>query len=136
MIPRSNRPHGAPHSKECGALLICDDNPVKPTMSRLDQMLRFVEQDPDDSFARYAVALELRSQKRIDDAVAQLAELRRRDPGYVATYYQLGELLAQMQDLAGAEEAFRAGMEIARAAGDMHTRSELEAALDELGDLR
>ena len=105
-------------------------------MSRLDEMLRFLEQDPDDSFARYAVALELRSQGRLDDAVAQLGELRRRDAAYGATYYQLGEILAQRGDVDGAEEAFRAGMEVARAAGDLHTRSELEAALDDLDALR
>jgi tetratricopeptide (TPR) repeat protein len=110
---------------------------VFDTMStRLDEMLRFLEQDPNDSFARYAVALELRSQKRIDEAIEQLEELRRRDASYGATYYQLGELLAQRGDVDRAEEAYRAGMEVARAAGDLHTRSELEAALDELDALR
>jgi tetratricopeptide (TPR) repeat protein len=105
-------------------------------MSRLDEMLRFLEQDPNDSFARYAVALELRSQKRMAEAIAELEELRRRDASYGATYYQLGELLAESGEIDRAAEAFRAGIEVARAAGDHHTRSELEAALDELDDLR
>ncbi|MBC8145401.1 MAG: tetratricopeptide repeat protein [bacterium] len=105
-------------------------------MSRLDQMMGFLEKDPDDSFARYAVALELRSQKRFDDAIEQLGELRKRDPAYGATYYQLGELYAQTGAIDLAEEAFRTGMDVARAAGDTHTRSELEAALDELDSLR
>lgn len=103
-------------------------------MSRLDDMLGFLEQDPDDSFARYAVALELRSAGRIPEAIEQLEELRRRDPSYVATYYQLGEILAQSGSIDRADEAFRAGIEVARAVGDTHTRSELEAALDELLD--
>lgn len=105
-------------------------------MSRLDEMLRFLEQDSDDSFARYAVALELRSLKRPAEAVEQLEELRRRDASYLATYYQLGELLAQVGEFDRAEEAFRAGMAVAHAAGDSHTRSELEAALDELDSMR
>jgi tetratricopeptide (TPR) repeat protein len=105
-------------------------------MARLDEMLRFLEQDPDDSFSRYAVALELRSARRFDDAIAQLEELRRRDPSYCATYYQLGEMLALGGALDRAEEAYRAGIEVARVAGDLHTRSELEAALDELETMR
>lgn len=105
-------------------------------MSRLDEMMKFLEQDPTDSFARYAVALELRSQGRTADAIAQLEELRRRDPSYGATYYQLGELLAGAGEIDRAEETFRTGMEFARAAGDLHTRSELEAALNELDALR
>ena len=101
-------------------------------MARLDDMLAFVEKDPDDSFARYAVALELRSLKRIDEAVEQLVELRRREPSYGATYYQLGELYAMSDRIDDAREAFRAGVDVARAAGDRHTQSELEVALDDL----
>ena len=105
-------------------------------MSRLDEMLRFLEQDPDDTFARYAIALELKSQKQIPQAIMQLEELRRRHPSYVATYYQLGELFAQAGEYDKAEETYRAGIEVARAARDLHTLSELQSALDELDDLR
>lgn len=103
-------------------------------MSRLEEMMGFLERDPSDSFARYAVALELRSAKRIDEAIEQLVELRRRDPAYVATYYQLGELYAQQESMQMARESFNGGIDVARAAGDSHTQSELQLALDELDD--
>jgi|SRR5688572_28169876 len=105
-------------------------------MSRLDEMLRFLEHDPTDSFARYAVALELRAQRRMREAIEQLEELRRREPSYLATYYQLGEILALEGDLDRADEAYRTGIDVALSAGDHHTQSELEAALDELDALR
>ena len=45
-------------------------------MTRLEQMLAFLEQDPNDSFARYAVALEYASARDYSSAVEQLGELR------------------------------------------------------------
>ncbi len=104
--------------------------------SRLDQMLKFLEEDPNDSFSRYAVALEYNSRKEYDRAVEQLVELRRRDPDYVATYYQLGQIYVTLSRWDDAEEAYKVGMDVSRKVGDLHTRSELEAALDELDTLR
>ncbi len=105
-------------------------------MSRLETMLGFLEQDPNDSFTRYAVALEYISARNYQTAVEYLAELRRRDPAYTATYYQLGAALAALEQWDAAEEAYRAGIVVARASGDLHTASELDAALDELDTLR
>ena len=105
-------------------------------MSRLEQMLSFLEQDPNDSFSRYAVALELNSLRRRDEAIEMLRELRRRDPEYVATYYQLGQIHSTLEQFDEAEEEYREGMVIARKIRDTHTLGELEAALDELESLR
>lgn len=105
-------------------------------MSRLEQMLAFLEQDPNDSFSRYAVALEYMGIKDYPTARKYLTELRERDPGYVATYYQLGQVCTALEDWDGAEEAYTAGTTVARGAGDLHAVSELQAALDELETLR
>ncbi len=103
---------------------------------RLSQMLRFLEQDPNDSFARYAVALEYASRKQPEQAIATLVELRQRDPEYVALYYQLGGLYALAERLEDAEETYRTGITVAIGQNDRHTAAELEAALDELDALR
>ncbi|MCE7934852.1 MAG: hypothetical protein DYG96_09695 [Chlorobi bacterium CHB2] len=103
---------------------------------RLSQMLQFLEQDPNDSFARYAVALEYASRKQSGEAIAMLVELRQRDPGYVALYYQLGGLYASAERMEEAEEAYRTGIAVAIRSNDRHTAAELEAALDELDALR
>lgn len=105
-------------------------------MSRLQTMLGFLEQDPNDSFSRYAVALEYMSVKDYRTATRYLVELRERDPAYVAAYYQLGQAYAALEEWDNAEEAYRAGITAGRAAGDLHAVSELDAALDELDTLR
>ena len=105
-------------------------------MDRLQQMLSFLEQDPNDSFSRYAVALEYNSRKDYRAAIEQLQELRRRDPSYLATYYQLGQIHTSLNEWDEAEEAYGAGIKLAREQRDLHTMSELQMALDELETLR
>ena len=51
---------------------------------------------------------------------------------YGTTYYQLGKLYQQLGKSHEAEKTFRTGMTVAAKINDEHTRSELEAALDEL----
>lgn len=105
-------------------------------MSRLEQMLSFLEQDPNDSFSRYAVALEYMSLKDYDRAKEYLSDLRGRDPEYVATYYQLGQVHTALEEWEMAEEAYNAGIVAGKKAGDLHAVSELQAAIDELDTLR
>lgn len=105
-------------------------------MNRLEQMLEFLEQDPNDSFARYAVALEYRSAGDLPAAIAQLEELRQRDPMYLACYYQLGGALAEAERYDDAEHAYQQGIELARQRGDIKTLSELQDACDELETMR
>jgi tetratricopeptide (TPR) repeat protein len=105
-------------------------------MSRLDQMLSFLEQDPNDSFSRYAVALEYMALKDYRRAAEYLIGLRERDPAYVATYYQLGQVHTALEEWDEAEEAYNAGIKVGRQAGDLHAVSELQAALDELDTLK
>lgn len=105
-------------------------------MSRLEQMLSFLEQDPNDSFSRYAVALEYMSRREYDLAKHYLMELRQRDPDYVATYYQLGQVHSAMEQWDDAEEAYAAGIVVGRKMNDLHAVSELQAAIDELDTLR
>lgn len=105
-------------------------------MSRLEQMLAFLAEDPNDNFTRYAVALEYKSAGEITLAVDSLRELRQRDATYLPTYYMLGELLTGQNDFDRAEEVYRAGIALATETGDLHTRSELEAALDDMESIR
>jgi len=101
-------------------------------MSRLEQMLGFLESDPHDPFTRYAVALELNSVGRPEEALDHLEKLRAEAPGYLPTYYQLGALLRAADRAADAQAAYEQGCAVARSAGDTHTLAELQAALDEL----
>ena len=90
----------------------------------------FVAQDPNDSFSRYALALELEKENGPGVAVDQLREVISRDPGYVAAYHQLGRMLAQTGFPEQARDIYRQGIELANASGDQRARSEMQDALE------
>jgi len=100
--------------------------------TRRDMLEEFVAQDPNDSFSRYALALEFEKESRVEDALPQLREVIARDPSYVAAYYQLGKLLAQVGQIEEARDVYRRGLDAAMASGDQRARSEMQEALDNL----
>jgi tetratricopeptide (TPR) repeat protein len=100
--------------------------------NRREMLEEFLRADPDDSFSRYALALELEKEGRGGDAIRELQSVRERDPNYVALYYQLGRLLARCGRTADAREVYSKGVEVATAANDQRTRSEIQEALESL----
>lgn len=100
--------------------------------SRKEALEEFVAMDPNDSFSRYALALELEKNGEEADAVLHFREVISRDPGYVAAYYHLGRVLARTGHGDEAREIYRKGLEAAVAANDQRTSTEIREALDAL----
>ncbi|NTV74390.1 MAG: tetratricopeptide repeat protein, partial [Holophaga sp.] len=69
-----------------------------------------IGQDPDDSFTRYALALELAKEGRDRDAADQLQELISRESKYVPAYYHLGRILSKMGLTLEARDILTRGM--------------------------
>lgn len=101
-------------------------------MNRLEVLLEMLKKEPNDSFTRYAAALEYLSAGRISEAERELDTLIASDPDYLASYYQYGKILEEQGDLEKAEEIYRSGLALAEKQNDLHTRSELQEALDNL----
>ncbi len=99
---------------------------------RLAQLQKFLEQKPDDAFARYAFAMGLRSMGRQEEAVREFEELVRRAPEYVPSYLMLGQVLEALSRREEAARAYQAGVTAAVRAHDEHARGELSQALDAL----
>src|SRR5215471_7308079 len=99
-------------------------------MNRIEILKGFLNENPNDSFSRYALALEYVKLGQNDDALREFETVQTNDPQYVATYYQLGQLYQKLGQKHEAEKTFRTGITVAAKAGDEHTRSELEAALE------
>ena len=57
--------------------------------SRLEQLQKFLEEEPADAFTHYAIALEYISLGRQADAVEKLEEVIGLDVEYVPAYHQL-----------------------------------------------
>lgn len=103
-------------------------------MIRIEALLSFLAEDPDDAFTRFALATEYRKAGRLDEAIATFEALCGRDPSYVGTYYHLGKAYAEVGRRDRAAEVYRDGIAEATRQRDGHARSELQAALLELED--
>ena len=101
-------------------------------MSRIDQIRQFLQDSPNDSFLRYALAQELQKQGDVEEAKEAYLWLTDNQPSYVATYYHLGKLLIAQGEKEAAFAWFNLGIEHAKAAKELHALSELQSAKLEL----
>ena len=101
-------------------------------MSRIDQIRQFLQDSPNDSFLRYALAQELQKQGDVEAAKDAYLWLTENQPSYVATYYHLGKLLIAQGEKEAALAWFNLGIEHAKAAKELHALSELQSAKLEL----
>ena len=98
-------------------------------MDRLDTLLQYHDEDPDDSFVCFALASEYVKLGEDDTARAWFEALRDTDPDYIGTYYHLGKLYERIGEKPLALDTYRAGANIATKIADFHARSELQSAL-------
>ncbi|HWO01761.1 MAG TPA: tetratricopeptide repeat protein [Blastocatellia bacterium] len=100
--------------------------------TRREMLEEFVSEDPNDSFSRYALALELEKADSRVEAATALREVISRDSDYVAAYYHLGRILAHLDEVQEARAVYRRGLAAAIEANDQRARSEIQEALDAL----
>ena len=98
-------------------------------MDRLARLKSLVEENPQDRFARYGLAMELANLGRLEESLDEFRALMSLDPDYVASYLQAGQTLEKLSRLEEAQEIYGKGIVVAGRRGDMKTRSELESAL-------
>jgi thioredoxin-like negative regulator of GroEL len=107
---------------------------TQPEKKTRRQMLEeFVAAKPADAFARYGLAMECANSGDAAAADEQFKTLLGAHPDYVAAYFQYGQYLARIGRTDDARSALTSGIATARRTGDDHARSEMEAALAELG---
>jgi tetratricopeptide (TPR) repeat protein len=100
--------------------------------SRIEELKKFLSEDPSDKFSSYALALEYAELGINDEAVSLLERLIKADENYLAAYYQLGKLFELRKDFIKASSAYMKGLEIARIQNNQRTLNELKSALDML----
>lgn len=101
--------------------------------NRLETLKSMVEQNPNDSFARYGLAMEYANSGQLEEAVAAYSALLQGNPDYAAGYYHGARTLEKLGKVDEARAMYEKGIEVTTRTGDLHTRSELQAALDILG---
>ncbi len=99
------------------------------TSNRLEFLSKMAASGNEDPFVSYGLAMEYRSLSRLEEALATFEALRTRSPEYVPMYLMCGQMLASMGRADDARTWLTSGIAAARAKGDSHALSELEAAL-------
>lgn len=97
--------------------------------NRLEMLEQMVSQDPNNTFARYGLAMEYANSGDWDRAVVEFRTLLQHDEDYAAAYYHAGQALEKMGQVEQARIMYEEGIEASTRKGDLHTRSEIETAL-------
>ena len=101
--------------------------------SRLQILRQYVEEDPDDPFNWYSLALE--EQKENPAKAWELFNhLLAAFPDYIPTYYHAGILGEQLGNHDQAIKILRLGVQKCEAANNLKTKREIVSILEELED--
>lgn len=96
-------------------------------LSRLDKLLEFIKNEPEDEFLKYALATEYLRLNQADKALSYYEDLITNHPNYVGTYYHLGKLYEALNRKQDAINTYETGMKTAKLKRDNHAFSELQA---------
>ncbi len=100
-------------------------------LSRLEKLLEFLKNEPEDEFLQYALATEYLRLNETDKALQYYETLVIKHPDYVGTYYHLGKLYEALNRKPDAITTYEKGMDIAKQKRDNHAFSELQAVYRE-----
>ena len=71
---------------------------MRDIMDRAEMLKQFLEQNPNDAFARYGLAMEYSRAGEIEIALAEFRKLLELHPDYTAAYQMAGQMLAAAGD--------------------------------------
>jgi len=106
---------------------MADSEPSK--IKRLAQQIR---KQPDDSFSKFALALEFRKQGELKKARILFEDILENDPEYVGIYYHLGKLYELLERPKDALKLYKTGISITEKQNESRTQSELKEAVAQL----
>jgi tetratricopeptide (TPR) repeat protein len=101
--------------------------------NRLEVLKNMVAQNPNDSFSRYGLTMEYANSGDLEQAIREYRTLLTANPNYAAAYYHGGQALEKLGRTGEARTLYQQGIEASTRIGDLHARSEMQAALDALG---
>lgn len=98
------------------------------------QLAGFLQNNPNDTFTKFALALELLKADESTKAKVLFESVLKQDPEYSGVYYHLGKLYQSSGRNEDAARLFKKGVEIAEKQGKNRTKSELQEALATIND--
>jgi predicted Zn-dependent protease len=103
-------------------------------MDKLALLTEILTQNPADTFARYGLAMELISQNRIEEGLAEFDKLIAQSPDYVPAYQMSAQTLAKLNRTEEALARLHTGIAAANRTGNQHALAEMDALRDELSN--
>src|SRR5580700_11340115 len=102
-------------------------------MDRIAALNEVLTQNPNDTFARYGLAMEYSKQGDLDRSLAEFSILLKASPDYTPGYFMPAQTLARAGRTDDAKMMLTDGIASARRTGNLHAQGEMEALLAELG---
>jgi len=103
--------------------------------TRREKIEAMLVDEPNDTFLRYSLAMELDKQGEHEASLERLAELSQDNPPYVPAFFMSGQQLARLNRVSEARAILRDGIESARQQDDSHAAGEMSEFLASLGEL-
>src|SRR6185369_5958958 len=109
-----------------------EDKPM--AQSKIEVFTAMLAEQPDNAMIWYGLASEQYKVENWAEAVKALRQVVSLNPDYTAAYQMLGTALASNDDVAGAQQAWRDGIEAAGRTGAWKAGQHMQALLDGLAD--
>lgn len=107
-------------------------NVMPETGKNIKQLARQIKDNPDDSFSKFALALEFLKQQKLKKSRILFEDIYKNDPGYAGVYYHLGKLYERLNLSDNAVKIYNEGINIAAKQNEARTEKELREALARL----
>jgi hypothetical protein len=103
--------------------------------SRREKIETMLAEEPQDTFLRYSLAMELDKEGDNEQSLELFHGLTRDTPPYVPAFFMAAQQLARLERAAEARTYLRQGIEEARRQGNAHAAGEMSEFLASLGSL-
>lgn len=104
-------------------------------MNRREKIEAMLADDPNDTFLRYSLAMELRSEGAHTESLERLDQLTQGQSPYVPAFFMAAQQLVDLGRIDDARRYLRDGIDQARQQNDTHAAAEMSDFLGSLGQL-
>ena len=103
-------------------------------MPSVQQLEALLQDNPEDTFLQYALAMELGNCGQHDRSLEIFRRLMEQEPPYVPAYFMAGQQLARLGRIEESRQTLTLGIDQAAAQNDQHAAGEMSDFLASLHD--
>ena len=101
-------------------------------MDKIAALTEILAANPNDSFARYGLAMAYASESKNDEALQEFSTITESNPDYVPAYQMSAQTLLKQGQTEAAKARLTAGLAACARTNNSHAASEMQAMLDDL----